>query len=143
MQTLIGGVTVTTIRDGEEKVDVVARAAPAERAALDQIDSLTVLAHDGAVVPVSQVAHVRYGSEEPIMWRRNRDMAITVRADVVDGVQPPDVSTALWPKLQGIRDSSVAGLSHRDGRRDRENRQKGNASIFLLFPIMLLGMLTL
>src|SRR6204780_2166279 len=105
LQTLIGGVTVTTIRDREEKVDVVARAVPAERAALDQIDSLTVLARDGAVVPVSQVAHVRYGSEEPIMWRRNRDMAITVRADVVDGVQPPDVSAALWPKLQAIRDT--------------------------------------
>ena len=105
LQTLIGGVTVTTIRDREEKVDVVARAVPAERAALDQIDSLTILSHDGAAVPVSQVAHVRYGAEEPIMWRRNRDMAITARADVVDGVQPPDVSTALWPKLQGISDS--------------------------------------
>ena len=29
LQTLIGGVTVTTIRDHEEKVDVVARAVPA------------------------------------------------------------------------------------------------------------------
>jgi multidrug efflux pump len=142
LQTLIGGVTVTTIRDGEEKVDVVARAIPAERAALDQIDSLTVLSHDGAAVPVSQVAHVRYGSEEPIMWRRNRDMAITARGDVVDGVQAPDVSTALWPKLQGIRDSLSPAYRIEMGGAIEES-QKGNASIFLLFPVMLLGMLTL
>jgi multidrug efflux pump len=142
LQTLIGGVTVTTIRAGEEKVDVVARAAPEERAALDQIGSLTVLSHDGAAVPVSQVAHVRYGTEEPIMWRRNRDMAITARADVVDGVQPPDVSTALWPKLQGIRDSLSPAYRIEMGGAIEES-QKGNASIFILFPIMLLGMLTL
>jgi multidrug efflux pump len=142
LQTLIGGVTVTTIREGEEKVDVVARAVPAERAALDQIESLTVLAHDGAAIPVSQVAHVRYGSEEPIMWRRNRDMAITVRADVVDGVQAPDVSAALWPKLQGIRDSLSPAYRIEMGGAIEES-QKGNASIFMLFPIMLLGMLTL
>jgi multidrug efflux pump len=142
LQTLIGGVTVTTIRDREEKVDVVARAVPTERAALDQIDSLTILSHDGAAVPVSQVAHVRYGAEEPIMWRRNRDMAITARADVVDGVQPPDVSSALWPKLQGIRDSLSPAYRIEMGGAIEES-QKGNSSIFLLFPIMLLGMLTL
>ena len=142
LQTFIGGLTVTTIRAGEEKIDVVARAVPEERAALDQIGSLTVLAHDGAAVPVSQVAHIRYGTEEPIMWRRNRDMAITARADVVDGVQPPDVSTALWPKLQGIRDSLSPAYRIEMGGAIEES-QKGNASIFLLFPIMLLGMLTL
>ena len=32
-------------------------------------------------------------------------MAITVRADVVDGVQAPDVTSQIWPKLQDIRDS--------------------------------------
>jgi multidrug efflux pump len=142
LQTLIGGVTVTTIRAGQEKVDVVARAVPEERAALDQIESLTVLARDGAAIPVSQVAHVRYGTEEPIMWRRNRDMAITARADVIDGVQAPDVSTALWPKLQGIRDSLSPAYRIEMGGAIEES-QKGNASIFLLFPIMLLGMLTL
>jgi multidrug efflux pump len=142
LQTLIGGVTVTTIRDGEEKVDVVARAAPAERAALDQIGSLTILTHDGAAVPVSQVAHVRFGSEEPILWRRNRDMAITARADVIDGVQPPDVSTALWPKLQGIRDGLSPAYRIEMGGAIEESA-KGNSSIFILFPIMLLGMLTL
>jgi len=53
--------------------------------------------------------------EEPIMWRRNRDMAITVRSDVADGVQAPDVTNQIWPKLQEIRDS-LPPATDRGGR---------------------------
>ena len=42
LQTLIGGATVTTIRDGDRAVDVVARAVPGERAALDRVGDLTI-----------------------------------------------------------------------------------------------------
>jgi len=142
LQTLIGGFTVTTIREGEEKVDVVARAVPAERAGLADLDSLTVLSHDGLAVPLSQVAHVRYGSEEPIIWRRNRDTAITARADVVDGAQAPDVTNAIWPKLAGVRNSLDPAYRLEIGGAIEES-QKGNSSIFVLFPIMGLGMLAL
>ncbi|HLJ71280.1 MAG TPA: efflux RND transporter permease subunit [Roseiarcus sp.] len=142
LQTLIGGVTVTTIRKGEEKVDVVARAVPSERAGLADLDSLTILSHDGLAVPLSQVAHIKYGSEEPIIWRRNRDVAVTARADVVDGAQAPDVTNALWPKLQGVRDSLEPGYRLEIGGAIEES-QKGNSSIFVLFPIMGLGMLAL
>jgi multidrug efflux pump subunit AcrB len=142
LQTLIGGFTVTTIREGEEKVDVVARAVPGERAGLADLDSLTVLSHDGMAVPISQVARVHYDSEEAIIWRRNRDTAITARADVIDGVQGPDVTNAIWPKLQEIRASLSPGYRLEVGGAIEES-QKGNSSIFVLFPIMGLGMLTL
>ena len=36
-------------------------------------------------------------------------MSITVRADVVDGVQPPDVTNQIWPQLQDVRDQLRAG----------------------------------
>ena len=102
---LISGVTVTTVRDGIEKVEVVARAVPSERLDLGRIGDLSLYTRNGVAVPLSQIARVEYSHEEPILWRINRDMAITVRADVVDGVQPPDVTTAIWPKLKSIRDS--------------------------------------
>src|SRR5579872_5055268 len=142
LQTMIGGVTVTTIRQGAEKVDVVARAVPAERAGLADLDSLTILSHDGLAVPLSQVAHIKYGSEEPIIWRRNRDVAVTARADVVDGAQAPDVTNALWPKLQRVRENLEPGYRLEIGGAIEES-QKGNSSIFVLFPIMGLGMLAL
>jgi multidrug efflux pump len=142
LQTLVGGATVTTLRVGEQRVDVVARATPSERAALDRIEDLTIASRNGAAVPVGQVARVIRTIEEPIIWRKDREVVVTAVADVVDGVQPPDVSQALWAKLAPIRDAFPAGTRIEMGGAVEE-AQKGNSSIFLLFPIMILAMLTL
>ena len=127
LQTLVGGATVTTLRVGEERVDVVARAMPSERAALDRLEDLTIATRDGAPVPVGQVARVIRTTEEPIIWRKDREVVVTALADVADGVQPPDVSQSLWPKLASIRDIAAARLSHRDGRSDRGSRRRATA----------------
>jgi multidrug efflux pump subunit AcrB len=142
LSMLISGVPITTVRDGIEKVAVVARAVPSERLDLAHIDDLSLYSRNGVAVPLSQIAHVEYGHEEPILWRINRDMSITVRADVVDGVQPPDATNAIWPKLQSIRDSLEPAYRLEIGGAIEES-QKGNASIFVLFPLMIFVMLTL
>jgi multidrug efflux pump len=142
LSMLISGVPITTVRDGIEKVAVVARAVPGERLDLAHIDDLSLYSRNGVAVPLSQIAHVEYGHEEPILWRINRDMSITVRGDVVDGAQPPDVTNAIWPKLQSIRDSLDPGYRIEIGGAIEES-QKGNASIFALFPLMLFVMLTI
>ena len=142
LSTLISGAPVTTVRDGIEKVEVVARAVPSERLDLGRVGDLTVTSRNGVVVPLSQVAKIEYSHEEPILWRRNRDMAITVRADVADGVQAPDVTNQIWPKLQEIRDSLQPAYRIEIGGAIEESA-KGNASIFVLFPLMVIVMLTL
>ena len=142
LSMLISGLPVTTVRDGIEKVEVVARAVPSERLDLAHIGDLALYSRNGVAVPLSQIAHVEYAHEEPILWRINRDMAITVRSDVIDGVQPPDVTNAIWPKLQSIRDSLEPAYRIEIGGAIEES-EKGNASIFALFPIMILVMLTL
>ncbi|HEU4804732.1 MAG TPA: efflux RND transporter permease subunit [Nitrobacter sp.] len=139
---LISGVPVTTVRDGIEKVGVVARAIPSERLDLAGVGDLTITSRGGVAVPLSQVAKIEYAHEEPILWRRNRDMAITVRGDVVDGVQAPDVTNQIWPKLQEIRDSLQPAYRIEAGGAFEESA-KGNASIFVLFPVMIVVMLTL
>jgi multidrug efflux pump subunit AcrB len=142
LSMLISGVPVTTVRDGIEKVAVVARAVPAERLDLAHIADLALYARNGVAVPLSQIAHVEFSHEEPILWRINRDMAITVRADVVDGVQPPDVTNAIWPKLADIRASLAPAYRIEIGGAIEES-EKGNASIFALFPVMAIAMLVL
>src|SRR5437899_645471 len=139
---LISGAQVTTIRDGIEKVGVVARAVPSERLDLKSVGDLTVTSRNGVAVPLQQIAKIEYSHEEPIMWRRNRDMAITVRTDVVDGVQAPDVTSQIWPKLQEIRDHLEPAYRIEPGGAFEESA-KGNASIFVLFPLMVMVMLTL
>jgi multidrug efflux pump len=142
LSMLISGLPITTVRDGIEKVAVVARAVPSERLDLAHIDDLSLYSRNGVAVPLSQIAHVEYGHEEPILWRINRDMSITVRGDVVDGAQPPDVTNAVWPKLQSIRDRLEPGYRVEIGGAIEES-QKGNVSIFALFPLMMFVMLTI
>jgi multidrug efflux pump len=142
LSMLISGVPVTTVRDGIEKVEVVARAVPSERLDLANVGDLTITSRNGVAVPLQQIAKIEYSHEEPILWRRNRDMAITVRADVVDGVQAPDVTNQIWPKLQDIRDHLEPAYRIEMGGAIEESA-KGNASIFVLFPLMVIVMLTL
>ena len=142
LSMLISGAPVTTVRDGIEKVEVVARAVPSERLDLGRVGDLTVTSRNGVAVPLQQIAKIEYAHEEPIIWRRNRDMAITVRGDVVDGVQAPDVTNQIWPKLQEIRDHLPPAYRIEPGGAFEESA-KGNASIFALFPVMVIVMLTL
>jgi multidrug efflux pump len=139
---LISGAQVTTVRDGIERVGVIARAVPSERLDLARVGDLTVTSRNGVAVPLQQIAKIEYSHEEPILWRRNRDMAITVRADVKDGVQAPDVTNQISPKLQDIRDHLEPAYRIEAGGAFEESA-KGNTSIFVLFPLMVIVMLTL
>src|ERR1700760_2378996 len=139
---LISGAPGTTVRDGIEKVGVVARAVPSERLDLARVGDLTVTSRNGVAVPLQQIARIEYAHEEPILWRRNRDMAITVRSDVNDGVQAPDVTNQISPKLKEIRDHLEPAYRIEAGG-GVGGTAKGNASIFKLFPVMIIVMLTL
>jgi multidrug efflux pump subunit AcrB len=52
------------------------------------------------------------------------------------------VSLSLWPKLAAIRDAMPPGYRIETGGAIEES-QKGNSSIFVLFPVMIMAMLTL
>ena len=142
LQTLLSGLTVTQYREGIERIDVVARAIPTERLDLDRLPALTVATSNGIAVPLSQVARLHYEYEEPILWRRNRDIVLTARGDIVDKVQAPDVSNEVLPKLQKIKDALPYGYRIETGGSIEESA-KANASLAAVFPAMAIVMLTL
>src|SRR6202008_1258132 len=65
LQMLLSGYTVTQYREGIEHIDVVARAVPEERLALDRLPSLTIATRNGIAVPLSQIARLNYEYEDP------------------------------------------------------------------------------
>ncbi|WP_332776349.1 efflux RND transporter permease subunit [Polaromonas sp.] len=142
VQTALDGATVTQIRRGEELVDVVVRATPEERKSIGQLGDLQVFTRSGVSVPLSQLARVEPGFEEPVLWRRNRDMALTVRSDVVDGVQGPYATAKIRPSLQPIIDGLPAGYRIEEGGAIEES-DKANEALFAIFPVMFAVMLTL
>jgi multidrug efflux pump len=142
VQTTLDGATVTQIRRGEELVDVVVRAAPEERQRIGQLGDLQVFTRNGVAVPLSQLARVEPSFEEPVLWRRNRDMALTVRSDVVDGVQGPYATAQIRPSLQPIVDGLPPGYRIEEGGAIEES-DKANEALFAVFPAMFAVMLTL
>lgn len=142
VQTTLDGATVTQIRRGEELVDVVVRATPEERRGLGQLGDLQLFTRSGVTVPLSQVARVEAGFEEPVLWRRNRDMVLTVRSDVIDGVQGPDATARIRPSLQSIVDSLPSGYRIEEGGAIEES-EKADKALFAVFPAMFAVMLTL
>jgi multidrug efflux pump len=142
LQTLVSGLTVTQYREGIEHIDVVARAISSERLELDRLPALTIATRNGVAVPLSQIAKLNYEYEEPILWRRNRDLVLTVRGDVVDGVQPPDVSNAVEPKLKPISDALPYGYRIETGGSIEES-VKANTALAAVFPVMAIAMLAI
>lgn len=141
LQTLLSGFKVTEYREGTELVDVVVRAPTEERANPDSIRDINITLPGGAV-PLPQLAEVSYGFEEPILWRRNREMALTVRADIIPGAQGPSVSAEIEPQLQPVVESLPAGYRIEAGGAVEESA-KANTALFGLFPLMILAMLSL
>jgi multidrug efflux pump len=142
LQTLLTGFTVTQYREGIEHIDVVARAIPAERLQLDRISSLTISSRNGIAVPLSQIARLNYEYEEPILWRRNRDIVLTARGDIVDNVQAPDVTNEILPKLQSIKAALPYGYRIETGGSIEES-VKANGALVAVFPVMAIAMLAL
>jgi multidrug efflux pump subunit AcrB len=140
--TLLSGYTVTEYKEGIELVPVVARAIPEERLGLASFEDLTIPTRSGAAVPISQVARVHYEFEEPILWRRNRDVVLTVRSDIAPGVQAPDVTAEIQPAIDAIAATLPPGMRIEAGGAVEESA-KANAALFKIFPLMFLAMLTI
>jgi multidrug efflux pump len=139
--TLVTGTAVTQARAGDRIVDVVVRAPEAERTALGQIGDVVLRTADGHSVPLAGVARLVPDVEDPILIRRNRVPTISVRSDVHEGVQPPDVTAAVDAQLDQLRRSLPAGYRIVAGG-SVEEAGKANAALAPLFPIMIALMLT-
>jgi multidrug efflux pump subunit AcrB len=142
IQTVMNGATLSHLREHEDLVDIVARAVPAERLDLDTLKDVNLYTRQGTVVPLSQVAQVKPVLEEPVLWRRNRDMAITVRADVKDGEQGVSATQAIRPMLKDIEAKLPFGYRIDVGGAVEES-DKANRALMAVAPVMLITILAI
>jgi multidrug efflux pump subunit AcrB len=141
-QTVMNGATLSQLREREDLIDIVARAVPEERLNLDTLKNINLYTRQGTVVPLSQVAQVRSELEEPVLWRRNRDMAITVRADVNDGEQGVSVTQEIQPLLKDIEARLPTGYRIDVGGAVEES-DKANKALLAVAPLMMITILLL
>ncbi|WP_028232124.1 efflux RND transporter permease subunit [Paraburkholderia mimosarum] len=136
LQFLLTGIPITNVREDIRSVEVVARSAGDTRLDPERISGFTLIGSAGQRVPLSQVGKVDIRMEDPILRRRDRTPTITVRGDIAEGLQPPDVSTAMLAKLEPV----IAQLP--DGYRIEEagaieEAGKATKALVPLFPIMI------
>lgn len=136
LQFLLSGVPVTSVREDIRSVAVVARAAGDIRLDPAKIEGFTLVGNAGQRVPLSQIGKIEVGMEDPVLRRRDRTPTITVRGDIADNLQPPDVSVAIMKELQPIVDSLPAGYRI-DMAGSIEESGKATQAMLPLFPIMI------
>lgn len=139
---VVSGVPLGQYRENGRIIDVMLRAPANERGTLESLAELSVPISSGRTVPLAQVATIREVLEEPIVWRRSRELTLTVRADMVDGVQAPDVSLAIEKTLGQIQAALPAGYRIEAGGAYEENSKAQN-SIAAGMPMVVAVILTM
>jgi multidrug efflux pump subunit AcrB len=138
----VSGATIGQYRERDRLIDVVLRGPARERVAVAQARDLQVPTASGRTVPLAQVATVKRVMEEPIIRRYSRVPTLSVRSDIVEGVQAPDVSAQINPQLAQIRAQLPPGYRIEAGGAYEENAQAQN-SINAGGPLMLFVWLAL
>ena len=143
---LLSGTPVGQFREGDKLIDIVLRQPMAERDALSDLSQSYVPTASGRSIPLLQVATPVFAWEPGVMWREGRQFAITVQADIAEGLQGATVTAQLLPDLKKTESTwqgqglmgyriEVAGAV--------EESSKGSASIAAGLPVMLFITFTL
>ena len=136
LQFLLSGAPVTAVREDIRSVEVTGRAAGEVRLDPARLDALTLAGRDGQRIPLSQLGETAIRMEDPLLRRRDRTPTITVRGDIADGLQPPDVSAAITQQLQPLIASLPPGYRIEQAGSIEESG-KAMQAMLPLFPIMI------
>jgi multidrug efflux pump len=145
-RTMFSGTTVGQYRENDLLIDIVLRQSPDEREAISDIGNAYIPTSSGRSIPLTQIARPVFTWEPGVMWRENRDYAITVQGDVSEGLQGATVTAELLPKLRQLEAGWLAagqGAYRIEVAGAVEESSKGSASIVAGVPIMLFLVFTL
>ena len=136
LQFLLSGIPITSVREDIRSVQVMGRAAGDIRLDPAKIAGFTLVGAAGQRIPLSQIGEIEVQMEEPVMRRRDRIPTITVRGDIAENLQPPDVSTAITKALQPVIYTLPDGYRIEQAGSIEESG-KATKAMVPLFPIMI------
>ncbi|WP_353234975.1 efflux RND transporter permease subunit [Diaphorobacter ruginosibacter] len=145
-RTMFSGTTIGQYREDDRLIEIVLRQSPDEREAISDIANAYLPTASGKSIPLTQIARPVFTWEPGVMWRWNRDYAVTVQGDIVEGLQGATVTSELLPQLRAM-ESRWKEEGGQDVRIEVagavEESSKGSASIVAGLPIMLFIVFTL
>jgi multidrug efflux pump len=139
---ILSGATIGQYRENNRLIDIVFRNPESERDSLAELMNANVPTATGAYVPLSQVGKVSMTFEPGVIWREGGEFGITVKADVVSGIQGTTVALAMDKALDPLRAELPLGVTVKlDGL--AADSGKAQQSIMANVPLMLFIVLTL
>ena len=139
---ILSGATIGQYRENNRLIDIVFRNPESERDTLAELMNANVPTATGAYVPLSQVGKVNMTFEPGVIWREGGEFGITVKADVVSGIQGTTVALAMNKALDPLRAELPLGVTVKlDGL--AADSGKAQQSIMANVPLMLFIVLTL
>jgi len=140
LQFLLTGVPVTEVREDIRSVEVIARSAGPDRLDPAKLGAFTLTGGAGQRVPLEQIGKAEVRMEDPILRRRDRYTTITVRGDIGEEFQPPDVSNEIIGQIKPIVDALPAGYKIETAAA-LEEAGKANVALAAVFPLMIILMM--
>jgi multidrug efflux pump subunit AcrB len=99
----VAGVPVSTFKDASgEQYDVVVRTPTGARADLDALEQVRVPTSSGAILPVSQLASLKFEKAPTQIERYNRERATTINSEVERGFNTARVTAAVVKRLDAM-----------------------------------------
>ncbi len=141
-RTVLSGNTIGQYREGDRLIDIVLRQPANERDQITTFANAYLPTSSGQAIPLPQIAKLRFDWEPGVLWRVNRDYAVTVQGDVAEGLQGPTVTAQIWPKLQTLAAQMPPGYRIEVAGAVEES-SKGQGSIAVGLPVMLFIIFTL
>jgi multidrug efflux pump subunit AcrB len=141
-RAILSGTTVGQYQEGDKLIDIVLRQPLEERNAVSDIGNAYLPTSSGKSIPLTQIAKPVFTWEPGVMWRENRDYAMTVQSDIVEGKQGATVTAELMPKLLEISSKWPVGYGVQVAGAV-EQSSKGSSSIVVGVPLMLFITFTL
>ncbi|MNU89973.1 Cobalt-zinc-cadmium resistance protein CzcA [compost metagenome] len=141
MNGIVSGTAVTQVDDDIYLINVVGRAVDSERGTPETLQNLQIVTPSGTSIPLLAFATVRYELEQPLVWRRDRQPTITIKAAIRDDIQPTDLVKILKPSIDAFAAKLPVGYKVATGGTVEESG-KAQGPIAKVVPLMLFLMAT-
>ncbi len=82
IEAAIGGKAVSVLYDGTKRYDIVVRYLPESRSSVSAIQQLQIPSASGALIPMGQLADIRFVEGQTNIYRINGKRMVTVRTNI-------------------------------------------------------------
>lgn len=140
IEAAIGGKNISELYDGNKRYDIVLRYLPQFRDKIDGIKSILVPSADGLLVPMEQLADIKFVEGQTNVYRYNNERMVTVFTNIKDRDQGGFVSE-LEKRIKDEVDIPKGYELVYGGQ--YENLERASSRLMLIVPLTILGIVAM